>query len=43
MNSEIISGNEKLKQIKLKVEVKDVKSDYFFNKTFWSYKGKYIT
>ena len=34
MNSEIISGNEKLKQIKLKVELKDVKSDYFLIKLF---------
>ena len=34
MNSEIISKEEKLKQIKSKIDFKNIKSDYFFIKIF---------
>ena len=34
MNSEIISKQEKLKQIKSKIDLKNIKSDYFFIKIF---------
>ena len=34
MNSKIISKEEKLKQIKSKIDFKNIKSDYFFIKIF---------